>query len=164
MRCPNAEYTIARVTLLAAAGLAIAMVPLAAAQSNEQQLPPGPARDKMQKLCVGCHEVDLVMARRHTRAEWDGVIEDMIARGTKGTPEELAQVVEYLNQNLGKISVNSVTAKELAEGLKISEHDAQAIVAWREQHGKFKTFEEVRKVPGLDAAKISEKRGWLSFE
>ena len=151
-----------RVTLLAALG--IATVALAAAQSNEQQLPPGPARDKMQKRCVGCHEVDLVVARRHTRAEWEGVMEDMIARGTTGTEEELAQVVDYLNKNLGKISVNSVTAKELEEGLKISERDAQAIVAWREQHGKFKSFEEVRKVPGLDAAKIGEKRGWLSFE
>ena len=36
--------------------------------------------------------------------------------------------------------------------------------AWREQHGKFKNFEEVRKVPGLDAAKIGDKRGWISFE
>jgi competence ComEA-like helix-hairpin-helix protein len=51
----------------------------------------------------------------------------------------------------------------LQDRLKISEHDAQAIVAWREQHGKFKNFEEVRKVPGLDAAKTGDKRGWVSF-
>jgi competence protein ComEA len=151
-------------TMLLAAGLWAGMIQPAAAQSNEQQLPPGPAKEKMQRLCVGCHEVDLVVARRHTRAEWDGVIEDMIARGTKGTEEELAIVAEYLSKNLGKINVNSATAKELEEGLKISEHDAQAIAAWREQHGRFKSFEEVRKVPGLDAAKMSEKRGWMSFE
>ena len=150
--------------MLLAAGLWTGMIPHAAAQSNEQQLPPGPAKEKMQKLCVGCHEVDLVVARRHTRAEWDGVIEDMIARGTKGTEEELAMVAEYLSKSLGKVSVNSATAKELEEGLKISEHDAQAIAASREQHGRFKSFEEVRKVPGLDAAKISDKRGWMSFE
>ena len=56
-----------------------------ARQSNEQLLPAGPEKDKMVKLCVGCHEIDLVVARRHTREEWDGVVEDMIARGTKGT-------------------------------------------------------------------------------
>ena len=118
----------------------------------------------MVKLCVGCHEVDLVVARRHTREEWDGVVEDMIARGTKGTQAELSLVAEYLSRNLGKVNVNSATARELQDGLKISERDAQAIVAWREQHGKFKNFEEVRKVPGLDAAKIGDKRGWISFE
>ena len=134
------------------------------AQSNEQLLPAGPEKDKMVKLCVGCHEVDLVVARRHTRAEWEGVMEDMIARGTKGSEEELALLVEYLNKHLGKVNVNAATAKELEEALKIAERDAQAIVSWREQHGKFKNFEEVRKVPGLDAAKIGDKRGWMSFE
>lgn len=134
------------------------------AQSNEQLLPAGPEREKMVKLCVGCHEIDLVVARRHTREEWDGVVEDMIARGTKGTEAELSLVAEYLSKYLGKVSVNSATAKDLEDGLKISERDAQAIVAWREQHGKFKNFEEVRKVPGLDAARIGDKRGWVSFE
>jgi competence protein ComEA len=153
-----------RATLFAATGLFIGMCVPAAAQSNEQQLPAGAAKEKMLKLCVGCHELDLVVARRHTREEWEGVMEDMIARGTKGSDEDREQVIEYLSKNFGKISVNSVTAKELAEGLKISEHDAQAIVAWRDKNGKFKNLEEVRKVPGVDAAKIGEKRGWMSFE
>ena len=133
-------------------------------QSNEQLLPAGPEKDKMVKLCVGCHEMDLVVARRHTREEWDGVVDDMIARGTKGTQAELSLVAEYLSRHLGKVNVNAATANELQDGLKIPERDAHAIVAWREQHGKFKSFEEVRKVPGLDASKIGDKRGWISFE
>ena len=134
------------------------------AQSNEQLLPDGPTKDKMLKLCVGCHELDLVVARRHTRTEWEGVIEDMIARGTKGTEQELDEVVDFLNRNLGKVNVNTATARQLEDGLKISEQDAQAIKSWREQHGNFKSFEEVRKVPGLDAAKIGDKHGWMSFK
>jgi competence protein ComEA len=149
---------------MAAAGLAIITARPARAQSNEQLLPAGPEKEKMVKLCVGCHEIDLVVARRHTREEWDGVVEDMIARGSKGTEEELSLVAEYLSKYLGKVSVNTATAKEVQDGLKISEKDAQAIVSWREQHGKFKNFEEVRKVPSLDAAKIGDKRGWMSFE
>ena len=150
--------------LLLTAGLAIVMIQPALAQSNEQLLPAGPEREKMVKLCVGCHEIDLVVARRHTREEWDGVVEDMIARGSKGTEVELTLVAEYLSKYLGKVSVNMATAKELQDGLKISDKDAQAIVSWREQHGKFRNFEEVRKVPGLDAAMIGDKRGWMSFE
>jgi competence protein ComEA len=150
--------------LLLTAGFAIGAIQPALAQSNEQLLPAGPEREKMVKLCVGCHEIDLVVARRHTREEWDGVVEDMIARGTKGTEAELSLVAEYLSKYLGKVSVNSATAKELEDGLKIPEQDAQAIVSWRKEHGKFKNVEDVRKVPGLDAAKIGEKRGWMSFE
>ena len=102
------------------------MAQLAAAQSNEQLLPAGPEKEKMVKLCVGCHEIDLVVARRHTREEWDGVVEDMIARGSKGTEEELSLVAEYLSKYLGKVSVNTATAKEVQDGLKISDKDAQA--------------------------------------
>jgi competence protein ComEA len=137
---------------------------MAAAQANDQLLPAGPEKEKLTKLCVGCHEMDLVVARRHTRAEWDGVVEDMIARGAKGTDGELSQVAEYLSKYLGKVNVNAATAKEIEDALKISDKDAQMVVTWREQHGKFKNFEEVRKVPGIDASKIADKRGWMVFD
>src|SRR3954447_17335517 len=158
MRCRNGG--IIRAVLLAA-GLWIGP---AAAQPNEQQLPDGPMKEKMVKLCVGCHEIELVVARRHTRTEWEGVMEDMVARGSNGTAEDLAALVEYLNRNLGKVNVNQATTKDLQAALKLEEKDAQAIVSWREQHGKFKNFEEVRKTPGLDAAKLADKRGWMAFE
>ena len=135
--------------------LSLAVAGVAMAQANDPLLI---------KLCVGCHEIDLVVARRHTRQEWDGVVQDMIARGSKGADEELAFVAEYLSKYLGKVSVNTAAAKEIQDGLKISDKDAALIVAWREQHGKFKNFEEVRKVPGLDSAKLGDKRGWVSFE
>ena len=135
--------------------LSLAVAGVAMAQANDPLLI---------KLCVGCHEIDLVVARRHTRQEWDGVVQDMIARGSKGTEEELSFVAEYLSKHFGKVSVNTAAAKEIQDGLKISDKDAALIVAWREQHGKFKNFEEVRKVPGLDSAKLGDKRGWVSFE
>ena len=150
--------------LVFAAGLATGAIQPVLAQLNEPQLPAGPGKEMVMKLCVGCHEMDLVVARRHTRADWEGVIEDMIARGVKGTGEELSVVAEYLSKHFGKVNVNAANAKELEEGLKIPEGEARAIVSWREQHGKFKNFEEVRKVPGLDASKIGEKRGWMTFE
>src|SRR5438045_3610363 len=109
MRCRNGKW-------LALAGLALSLW----AQSNEESLPPGPAKESLVKRCVGCHEIDLVVARRHTRAEWDGVMEDMIARGAEGTEEEFSALAAYLNQYLGKVNVNRAMAKELAEKLKIT--------------------------------------------
>jgi competence protein ComEA len=157
MRCRSGVYA-------AITGIGLFTAAIMTAQSNEESLPAGPAKEKLVKLCVGCHEMDLVVARRHTRAEWEGVMEDMIARGSKGTAEELASLVDYLNQNLGKVNVNEASAAEIQRALKISDTDARAIVVWREQHGHFKNFEEVRKVPGLDQSTIRDKRGWMSFE
>jgi len=145
-------------------GLAIVASICADAQSSEEVLPAGPAKDKLVKVCVGCHEMDLVVARRHTRAEWEGVMEDMVARGSSGTPEELKVLVDYLNQNLGKVNVNEATPQELEKALKITEANARLIVSWREKNGRFKNFEEVRKVSGLDQVAIRDKRGWMSFE
>jgi len=73
-------------------------------------------------------------------------------------------VAEYLSKYLGKVNVNAATAKELEDALKISDKNAQTVVAWRERHGKFKNFEEVRKVPGIDPVKIADKRGWMVFD
>ena len=116
-------------------GLAIAASTCADAQSSEELLPAGPAKDKLVKVCVGCHEMDLVVARRHTRAEWEGVMEDMVARGSSGTPEELKALVDYLNQNLGKVNVNEATSQELEKALKITEAHARSTVAWRARAG-----------------------------
>lgn len=157
MRCRSGVYA-------AVTGIGLFTAAILTGQSNEESLPAGPAKEKLVKLCVGCHEMDLVVARRHTRAEWEGVMEDMIARGSKGTAADMAALVDYLNQNLGKVNVNEASAKEIQQALKISEADARAIVAWREQNGHFKNFEEVRKVPGVDQSTIRDKRGWMSFE
>src|SRR4051812_4499759 len=102
MMCRNSSICVDR-CLTAASVLLLGLVAAtsAAAQSNEQLLPAGPEKEKMVKICVGCHEIDLVVARRHTRAEWDGVVEDMIARGTKGTEQELSDVAAYLSKYLG---------------------------------------------------------------
>ena len=101
MRCRNGSYqcTTSRRRRLVPhhAG------PRAAIPTEHELLPAGPEKEKMVKLCVGCHEIDLVVARRHTREEWDGVVEDMIARGSKGTEEELSDVAEYLSKYLGKV-------------------------------------------------------------
>ena len=89
-------------------------------------------------------------------------MEDMIARGAEGTDQEFSALAAYLSRYLGKVNVNRATAKELAEKLKITEQEAAPIVGWRQKHGDFKSFEELRAVPGLDAAKIANKRGWIA--
>jgi len=109
------------------------------------------------------------MNRRESREGWSGVIEDMIRRGTKATDEEFGEVADYLTEQfprskpLPKISVNKASAEELAHGLTISEEQAGAIVKHRETNGNFKSIEELKKVPGLDAAKVEARKSRLDF-
>ena len=109
------------------------------------------------------------MNRRESREGWSGIIEDMIRRGTKGTDEEFGEVADYLTEHfpkskpLPRINVNKASAEELALGLYISNDQAAAIVSHREAKGDFKSIEDLKKVPGLDAAKVEAKKNRLDF-
>ena len=64
-----------------------------------QQLPEGPGKAELQKVCGVCHQAERSAAVRLTREGWEGVIGDMIARGAKGTDEEFAAILDYLSKN-----------------------------------------------------------------
>jgi competence protein ComEA len=59
--------------------------------------------------------------------------------------------------------VNKATAEQLAEGLGIPGDTASAIVSYRQKNGSFKTLEELKKVPALNAADIESKKDRLDF-
>ena len=72
-------------------------------------------------------------------------------------------MVEYLTTFFGKTNVNTATAKDLQFALGFSDNEAQAIVALREQNGKFTDFEQMKKVPGIDLEKLQAKRPEIAF-
>jgi len=146
--------------LLLTAGLAFLL--------GAQELPEGPGKAATVKVCGSCHGVDMVMTQEHTASEWNDVVNDMIARGAKGSDEELGQVVTYLAKQFPKgaskkINVNTSGAKELEVKLEISAKEAEAVVQYRERNGKFQSFEDLKKISGLDAKKIEAKRDRLTF-
>jgi mono/diheme cytochrome c family protein len=68
----------------------------AAGQAKAPQLPEAAGREVVKKVCANCHEIETVIASRRTRIGWERSVEDMIARGAKGSDDELDAVVEYL--------------------------------------------------------------------
>ncbi|MCG7448005.1 ComEA family DNA-binding protein [Corynebacterium aurimucosum] len=54
------------------------------------------------------------------------------------------------------VSLNSATAEELTELKGVGEVTAQAIVAYREEHGGFKDVEELLEVSGIGPAKLEQ--------
>ena len=82
------------------------------------------------------------------------------------TAEERAAILEYLVATFrpgGKIYVNIIAEKDLQSLLEISARDAQLIVEYREQKGAFKSLDDLKKVPGVDAAKIDAKKDRIAF-
>jgi competence ComEA-like helix-hairpin-helix protein len=150
MRC------LSRVGLLACPFL---LVPLCA----QTDLPEGPGRDAVKKICSNCHEIEAVVSTRHTKIGWQQITEDMISRGAEGTDEEIAAVVGYLTAQFGKVNVNTALVAELEKVLGLSEKEARAIAAYRDQHGSIKSFDELEKVPGIDPDKLKAKRSLIAF-
>jgi len=148
MRFPN---------LLSAAVLAGGLL------SGQEKLPDGPGKETVQKACATCHEIEAVVASRRTRIGWQLSVDDMVSRGAEGSEEELAAVVEYLTKNFGKVNVNTASAEELEKTLSLSAKEAQAILAYREKSGKIKDFEELKKIPGVNADQLQAKRGLIAF-
>jgi putative heme-binding domain-containing protein len=70
--------------------------------AHAQSLPPGNGKADFQRICSVCHTVDRATSQRMSRAEWAGVVNDMVGRGAQGSTAELDNVVSYLSANFGK--------------------------------------------------------------
>ena len=150
-----------RVFAIGIFGLALASPLWSAAQDN---LPDGAGKDVLLKMCVNCHGVDRVTGAQYSRKMWVGVVDDMVNRGAEGSDDEISTLVAYLARNFGKpVNVNSATAKELADGLSFSSADAEVVVKYRADHGEFKTYEDLLKVPGIDQKLLEEQKKNIQF-
>jgi len=137
--------------------------------SQYLKLPDGPGKATTQKVCGSCHGAELVLGRQEDREAWGSVVNDMIQRGATGTDDEFYEVVDYLATNFSKtspvikINVNKATAKDLEGALRLSAKQAAAIVHQREEKGDFKSIEDLKKVPGIDSAKIEANKNRLAY-
>jgi len=132
------------------------------------QLPDGPGKAETEKICAQCHELERSISLRQDRDGWQATMNKMITLGAKGTDQEFQAVVDYLAKNyqgdaLPRINVNKARAIELESGLTLKRSEAAAIVDYRTKHGDFKSIEDLKKVPGIDAAKIEAKKDRLTF-
>jgi mono/diheme cytochrome c family protein len=89
--------------------LGAALAAFAAHTVAAAELPDGPNRALVAAQCGACHDVQpLLDAAGVSREDWDGALEEMTGYGLKVTPEQRAQILEYLATYLGP-SANVVT-------------------------------------------------------
>lgn len=151
--------------MLAMTGVPLVTAILAAQTlpAKESKFPEGPGKAALFKVCADCHGPESAVAQFKTRAEWSKTLDEMAANGAQGTDEEWNQILEYLDKNFSLIFVNKADAKQLANTLDVAQATAEAFVRYRDEHGPFRTVEDLEKVPGVDAAKVESRRDRFVF-
>ena len=67
-------------------------------QALGQALPDGKGKAEFVHNCTACHLASMVVAARKTPDDWRKSVDEMAARGTDGTKEDLDNVVLYLDK------------------------------------------------------------------
>lgn len=129
-----------------------------------QELPDGPGKKEVLNLCRECHDLDAVISDNRTKEGWKKTVAKMGERGAEGTDEQFDAIISYLAKNFGRIDVNKASAEEIAAGLDFSAKEAAAIVAYRDKNGAYKDWQDLKKVEGLDAAKIEPRKNHIAVK
>ena len=66
-------------------------------------------------------------------------------------------------EEIPRLNVNTATQIEFESRLSLKRSEAAAVIQYREKNGPFKTIEDLKKVPGIDAAKIEAKKDRITF-
>jgi competence protein ComEA len=133
------------------------------------ELPEGPGKALVVRTCSKCHGLDQFIPARHNRMEWDTLIDKMTEEGLELSDQDYETVIGYLSKYLSreappaKLHINKLNAATIEERLGMTDKEAEAIVKYRAEHGPFKTWQDVAKVPGVDAKKVEAVKDLLQF-
>ena len=139
-----------------------------AAQQKQQypELPAGPGKDTLIRVCSSCHSPDNVIANGQDRDGWEATITKMAGFGAQGTDDDYTAILEYLVKNFPAnppVNVNKATAAQLESGLGFTTAESEAVIKYRDKNGDFKTLDDLKKVPDLDAKKVDAKKARIDF-
>jgi competence protein ComEA len=132
------------------------------------QLPEGAGKAETEKICSQCHELERSISLRQDKAGWQSTVDKMVNLGAKAADKDIQLVVDYLAAHYAadetpRLNVNTARAVELESTLSLKRSEAAAIIEYRDKKGPFKSIDDLKKVPGIDAAKIEAKKDRLAF-
>jgi len=133
------------------------------------QLPDGEGKQETQRLCTQCHELERSISLHQDRGGWQATMDKMAGFGMKASDKDMQAVLDYLAKNypaedIPRINVNKARAIELESGLSLPRSQAALIIQYRTRNGDFQSIEDLKKVPGVDPAKIEAKKDRLVFK
>jgi len=130
-----------------------------------QTLPDGQGRETTIKVCGTCHAPERGAAVKLTRDGWRQVLTKMTTLGARGTDAEMAEVLDYLSTHfkgeaMAPLNLNRATSIELEAIVGLLRRESAAWTAARKKT-PCATLDDLKKVQGLDFAKIEKRRDRL---
>src|ERR1039458_4809116 len=115
------------------------------ADDEAKNLPDGPGKETVAKVCIDCHTAGTFRKMRFNEAEWDDKVGDMVDRGAKADEKQQSEIVAYLVRNFGrdsKVNMNTAPEPELIVVLGFTVDESKALVAYRTDRGAFKEWSD----------------------
>ncbi len=135
--------------------------------SQYPKLPDGPGKDTLIRVCGKCHSPTNVIANGQNREGWENEITKMAGLGAQASDEEFTEILDYLVKNFPavttKVNINKASAGEIEAQLGFSTKQAESIVSYRQKSGDFKTLDDLKKVPELEAREVDARRNRIAF-
>jgi competence protein ComEA len=157
----NHKFMMESMRILAIAFLTFAFISFA----YSQDLPDGPGKDVMVRICGACHDAGVVAQYHNSKDDWQPVVDDMRGRGADGSDADFKLIVDYLGHYFGPtVFVNKAPSSELESELGLTSAEAGAIVKYRQANGDLKDMSDLRKVPGLDMTKLEPIQSRILFK
>jgi competence protein ComEA len=146
-----------------AIGAFAALLATSVALSSQDRFPDGPGKADVMKVCSGCHDAEIILANLKTPGEWNETLQNMATQGAEATPEQWKVIEQYIDVHFAMVMVNKAPADEIQLALDVPADVAAALVKYRQEKGPFKSIDDVKKVPGIDAAKVDAATSRLVF-
>ena len=132
------------------------------------QFPDLPGKDLTMKVCGNCHEPERAASLHQTKDGWDATMAAMAGRGMDIPDADYSAVLDYLSKAFPAdapkpLNINTASAIDMESALSLLRSQASLIVAYRDKNGKFKSLDDLKKVPGLDFSKIADKKDRIAF-
>jgi competence protein ComEA len=132
------------------------------------QLPDLPGKDTTVKACSVCHEPERAASLHQTKDGWDATMTAMAGRGMTLSDADYTTVLDYLSkafpaEAVPALNINKASGIDMESALGLLRSQAALLIAYREQHGNFKTLDDLKKVPGFDFSRVADKKDRISF-
>jgi len=127
-------------------------------------LPEAPGKGVLLKVCTLCHGTDMITDTPRTVPLWRDTLELMMSFGAIASEDEWRAIENYLVVNLAHLTVNKAPAGDIGLVFAVDAKVAQAIVDYRDKQGPFKTADDLKKVPGVDPARVDALKPRLIFD
>ena len=94
----------------------VTVVIMRGAGAQDSPLPPGPGAEVAQQQCLTCHEADIIVSQRLTRAGWGRVIDKMVRWNAVVPADDRERLLTYLSTHFGDPSAQRARPAGLPPG------------------------------------------------